>query len=607
MRRRLAIALLRPAFAAGLVAVVVGLPVVALGELADDEARARARGALFEAGSVVAERTVLGLERNLTAVRSDIAVVAASSEMRQAVTTRDAAGALATLRLVVSGRLACFEGSRVAVADASGVLLTELQGGQQRPCGVAREGGAGSHDAIAATLLARWDGDSQRPAYALPVGSVVGDVSLRRLGTKERTTLAMASLIFPSLTSRSVVGVLLVESPVDDLVQELTPQLAQADDVYVLDRTGHFLLSAHPRATPLFADLSQTTLVARIVRSQPVLQVARPFTLREVAPDPFSGAPRPFATAVMNEFGWHVLVVPDQAPLDALEGTLAQLRWARIGVVLALILGAFIAGSAVRAISRQRLALASANTALADAARMIEAASRHKSEFLANMSHELRTPLNAVIGFSEVLLQQIAGTVNAKQTEYLQDIRASGRHLLSLINDILDLSKVEAGRMELQLGDVRLPEVLDDGVTMIRERAGEHRITISLDVDPSLGTLVADERKVKQVVANLLSNAVKFTPDGGRIAVRVARAEGEVRVAVEDTGVGIAVADQARIFEEFEQTKHGREAAEGTGLGLTLSKKIVELHGGRIWVESEPGRGSTFTVALPLLPAVKEG
>ena len=600
MKRRLATALLRPAFAAALVAGVVGVPVVALGEIADDEARARARGALFETGSVVAERTVLGLERNLTAVRSDIAALAASPEMRQAVTTRDGASALSALRLVASKLLACFEGSRIALADASGALVTDMLGGPQRPCGVERDGAAGSHDALAAALISRWSGDSPRPAYALPVGSVVGDVSLRRVGANERTTLAVASLIFASLTSRTVVGVLLVESPVDGLVQELTPQLAQAEDVYVLDRTGRLVLSAHPRAVPLLADLSQTSLVERIVRSQPVLQVATPFTVREVAPDPFSGASRAFATAVMNEFGWHVLVVPDQAPLLALEGTLAQLRWGRISVVLALIIGAFVAASTVRAIARQRAALASANS-------QIEAATKHKSAFLANMSHELRTPLNGIIGFSDVLRARLVGELNEKQAEYVNDIGASGRHLLALVNDVLDLSKVEAGRMELEPRAFSLPASLADSLTLVRPRAEEHRITISLDVDPSLGTVTADERKVRQVITNLLANAVKFTPDGGRIDVRARTHGDEVAVAVADSGPGIAPDEREQIFREFGQTTVGQRQREGTGLGLALSKKFVELHGGRIWVESEVGRGSTFTFALPLLPANKEG
>jgi signal transduction histidine kinase len=233
--------------------------------------------------------------------------------------------------------------------------------------------------------------------------------------------------------------------------------------------------------------------------------------------------------------------------------------------------------------------------------RELEAASRHKSEFLANMSHELRTPLNAVIGFSEVLLQRMFGQLNDKQDEYLKDIYASGQHLLSLINDILDLSKIEAGRMEVTLAPFHLPSALDNAVTLVRERAARHGIALELKIDPELGELVGDERKVKQVVLNLLSNAVKFTPEGGRISLKASRTDGAVEIAVSDTGIGIAREDQAAIFEEFRQVGSDEtRKQEGTGLGLTLAKKFVELHGGRIWVDSELERGSTFTFTLPM-------
>jgi signal transduction histidine kinase len=237
---------------------------------------------------------------------------------------------------------------------------------------------------------------------------------------------------------------------------------------------------------------------------------------------------------------------------------------------------------------------------IADKSRQLEAASRHKSEFLANMSHELRTPLNAVLGFSEVLLQRMFGNLNPKQDEYLKDIYSSGQHLLSLINDILDLSKIEAGRMELAPAPFHLPSALDNAVTLVKERAARHGITLQVDVDPRLGEIAGDERKVKQVLLNLLSNAVKFTPEGGRISLRASRKDGAVEIAVTDTGVGIAPEDQAAIFEEFRQVGHDEtRKQEGTGLGLTLAKKFVELHGGRIWVESQPDRGSTFIFRLP--------
>jgi signal transduction histidine kinase len=232
--------------------------------------------------------------------------------------------------------------------------------------------------------------------------------------------------------------------------------------------------------------------------------------------------------------------------------------------------------------------------------RELEAASRHKSEFLANMSHELRTPLNAIIGFSEILAERMFGEVNEKQAEYLRDILESGRHLLSLINDILDLSKVEAGRMELEVSEFDLPSVIENASMLVRERAGRRGVTLGHVTDERLGMVRADERKVKQVLLNLLSNAIKFTPEGGRIDVS-ATWHGEVaEISVADTGVGIAPEDQEAVFEEFRQVGTAANKVEGTGLGLALSRKFVELHGGTMWVKSRVGVGSIFTFTLPL-------
>jgi two-component system, NtrC family, sensor kinase len=232
--------------------------------------------------------------------------------------------------------------------------------------------------------------------------------------------------------------------------------------------------------------------------------------------------------------------------------------------------------------------------------RQLEIASQHKSEFLANMSHELRTPLNAIIGFSEVLSERMFGEINEKQAEYIGDILESGRHLLSLINDILDLSKIEAGRMELELTDFDLASTIESTLILVRERAQRRGIVLGRTVDERLGIIRADERKVKQVLLNLLSNALKFTPEGGRIEVRGAALDGIAEISVTDTGVGIAAADQEAVFEEFRQVGTADKKVEGTGLGLAISRKFIELHGGRIWVKSTVGSGSTFAFTLPL-------
>ena len=247
-----------------------------------------------------------------------------------------------------------------------------------------------------------------------------------------------------------------------------------------------------------------------------------------------------------------------------------------------------------------------------DKSRQLEIASRHKSEFLANMSHELRTPLNAIIGFSEVLSERMFGDLNEKQEEYLKDIHASGQHLLSLINDILDLSKIEAGKMDLDLSKIEagrmeleptefdLRGVVENALALIRERAQRRGIRLERTIDKDVGSIRADERKVKQVLLNLLSNALKFTPEGGEIRVRAELRNGMAQISVTDTGVGIAPEDQEAVFEEFRQVGTSEKKAEGTGLGLAISRKFIELHAGRIWVESQVGIGSTFAFTLPL-------
>ena len=230
----------------------------------------------------------------------------------------------------------------------------------------------------------------------------------------------------------------------------------------------------------------------------------------------------------------------------------------------------------------------------------LQVASGHKSEFLASMSHELRTPLNAVIGFSEVLLQRMFGDINDRQEDYLRDILGSGRHLLELLNDILDLSKVEAGRMELEKAPFSVQGALEYGLAMVRERAATHAITLDLDVDRAIGDIETDELRFKQVVLNLLSNAVKFSADGGHVSVRAVREDDELRVTVADNGIGVAPEDRERIFESFQQAGRARGQSEGTGLGLTLCRRIVELFGGRMWLDSEIGAGSKFGFSVPV-------
>ena len=307
------------------------------------------------------------------------------------------------------------------------------------------------------------------------------------------------------------------------------------------------------------------------------------------------GAPLDPHLSVLAEGGWRSLVAVPMLREGRIVGAMVVRRHApgHVSEEICDLLETFASQSALALINAQLYRqLERQSTAL-------EVASRHKSEFLASMSHELRTPLNAIIGFSEVLLERMFGELNERQDDYLRDIWSSGKHLLELLNDILDLSKIEAGQMVLNRSEFVVRESLEYCLSLVRERATKQSILLSLEVDPEVGLIDADRLRFRQVALNLLSNAVKFTPDGGRVGVRASIRDQDLVVMVADTGVGVAAEDRQRIFDSFQQGTRLPGQAEGTGLGLTLSKRIVELHGGRIWVESEAGKGSTFGFALP--------
>jgi len=326
------------------------------------------------------------------------------------------------------------------------------------------------------------------------------------------------------------------------------------------------------------------TLVGRAVEEARTLQVTN---LNAVSLD--------VHLTVLHDFGWRSVLVVPLLRQARVVGALVVRRRSTGGFEpqVCELLETFASQSAL-AILNARL-FGELGTRRAE----LEVVSQHKSDFLASMSHELRTPLNAVIGFSEVLLERMAGELNDQQDEYLRDIHDAGRHLLELLNEILDLSKIEAGQMELDHEPFVVDEVLRGGIALVRERAARHDIRLELSVAADAGLLLGDELRFRQVVLNLLSNAVKFTPDGGLVTVEARRKQGQLQVSVTDTGPGIAADDQERIFESFQQGGRGIRREEGTGLGLTLCRRLVALMGGDLWLESEAGRGSRFSFRVP--------
>ena len=562
----------------GVVAVFVALPILLLGENSGSDMQRRLRVERLALGAQAAER---GAEEIQTQVTQSVQQLVGLKQDRPAVAFAVQSGNRQDLKfeLVTRG----FAGGStdiiaIDVADATGLVLATVTS-------VPRFSGGASPPSVATVA----DRDYFRAARA-GTPTVVGVVTEPLL--YEHAVLIAVPIELQN--TRTTVGVLIGEIRGEDIALHLRSQLGPFEDLYVVDGAGRLVGRART-ASPAVADLRSDPVIQRLLAGTRVADELR---------DPLTGTVGLLSSAPVvfrNGLPWSVVVVQAAGGVEAETAVvLAEQRAVRLGLVAILLVGSFAFAQVAARSLRQRKMIAAALGQVEAKSREVEAANRHKSEFLANMSHELRTPLNAIIGFSDVLAERMFGEINPKQGEYLGDIRASGQHLLSLINDILDLSKVEAGKMELQLTRFSLADALQSVVMMLRERAADRGIALSTQIDPEIGQVEADERKVKQIVLNLLTNALKFTPTGGQVRLRATRAGDGVAVAVTDTGVGIAPADQARVFEEFAQARTGATGEqEGTGLGLTLSRKFVELHGGKISVESGLGTGSTFTFTLP--------
>ena len=585
------------------VALLVAVPIAVLGELSAQDSRARVHADQLLLTKALALQAATNLNQAITAIRDQFAAVAnrpvsgkptalIDALQRNDLSSVEAQLATLTLQAFPAVPISDGGGSRTYVGDVlvGAIVVTDADGTIIADSGSAALGRTiRDHPAwglatkalpvaisepFDPTPLARPFLSSQLVGQNNMVFELIAYVDRARNG-------APAYVLVDLLPTRLVAKTL----------QEVLPS---ADELYLVDGAGRLVLRrsrAFARDTAAFTDLS----------GQPAIAEARKSTITSFdGLDPFGGGPRMIGSAVLPDVGWRVIVAQGVTATESdLDAALQQQRLLRV-VLLALLVGAaFVSARSAVEVRRQRGELADANQQLA-------AASAAKSSFLANMSHELRTPLNAIIGFSDVLLQGIFGGLNERQRDYLSDIRGSGAHQLALINDLLDLSKVEAGRLELDIAAVSVADTIATGLTLVRERAASHGIALDSVVAAELPLIQADGRKLRQIVVNLLTNAVKFTPAGGQVTASAGQRDGDIVIAVSDTGVGIAPADQARIFQEFEQARNGRASEEGTGLGLALSKKLVELHGGQIWVESELGRGSTFTFTIPIARAAAE-
>jgi signal transduction histidine kinase/ActR/RegA family two-component response regulator len=558
---------LRPWLALALVALVIALPSYLVTDVVFNDTNARLEGSRRAEQARAAETGARIVADRVGGLQSDLVAVASGPSATNAM----ASGNAATLSALVSEFRPVVgidrEALTVFIEDTHGSLL--------------------ALDPPDPTLIGR---DFSNRDYFIGVSRewkpFVSEAFQGAIRGNPATTVVAVPIFAADARAVGVLGAAIDLSRAADWLAPLSAY----QDVYLLDRKGRLITHARDPLGESLKDLSADPTVAAAISGTRVL--AR-------ASDPLSGQTSSIASAEVPGVGWQILIVD---PVDKVSAQLSPLLQTILGIRLLMILILMaltvVLSRTVRGLVSQRVQLAASEQAARAAQQEADAANRHKSEFLANMSHELRTPLNAIIGFSELLQEQLTLTINDRQKRYLGNVRDAGGHLLALINDVLDLSKVEAGRVELRPETIEVEALLAPVLAATREAARAQNVEFAAVSDDDR-TVNVDPGRVRQILFNLLSNAVKFTPAGGRVTLTVTAAAGALDMVIVDTGVGIPLEMQDRVFGTFERFHEGRLSASGTGLGLALTKRLVDIHHGTIGFTSREGAGSTFTVHLP--------
>ncbi len=525
-----------------LVLVFVALPLLVLGEIVASDSRSRLEQAERLAAADAATRAGDLLASRLSALTDGVFGVAQSAELGAAAdewTPSETGGAqrlLETYRSAMS-------------SDIERLLLLDQRGG----------------------VFARYPSNEAEPPGTdyLPQG-LTGNFQFPRVVRVVTHSSQPPGLMVSTTVRRARIQTgLVAEVPLARIAEWLTPLLSAAREIHVRDERGRLIASAVADGAP-----------------PPLTEISDPASLARLPSDFVS------VSSVKN-VTWQVVAVRPPTALLALDDAAAVQRLLRTALLAMLAVAAYVVGAVAARLRRQQRELRDANI-------RIDAASAAKSRFLAAVSHDLRTPLNAILGFSDILLQRLFGALNEKQDEYLRDIRSAGEHQLSLVNDLLDLSKIEAGKMELNPVPFSLRELLQQAHAVIAPMAQAKHLRLELEIAPEMPTVEHDPARLRQVVLNLLSNAVKFTPEGGEVRTVAEAHDAVFTVAVSDTGVGIGAEDQARVFVEFQQVGASARSGQGTGLGLALVRGLAHMMGGDVTLRSSLGDGSTFTVTLPL-------